>query len=103
MNRARQFIVLIVIAGVLVPIVCYAVIWRLTETVRTDLRAIRGQLEKVDEQPGAQELAHRAGNRNDRSNAYLDGLSETKPDAGRAYDAPKTGGIERMIVAAVDL
>jgi hypothetical protein len=56
-NRARQFIVLIVISGVLLPIVCYAVIWRFTETVRTDLRTMRAQLEKVEEQPGVKDPA----------------------------------------------
>jgi hypothetical protein len=57
MNNARQFIVLIIIAGILLPIVCYAVIWRFTETVRTDLRTIRKRLEKIEELPAAKDPA----------------------------------------------
>ena len=56
-NRAREFIVLIVIAGVLVPMVCYAIIWRFTQTVRTDLRVIRAQLEKTEDQPASKDPA----------------------------------------------
>lgn len=50
-SQARQFIVLALIAGVLLPLVCYAVIWRLTEAIRTDLQAIRRSLEKLTERP----------------------------------------------------
>jgi hypothetical protein len=55
--RAREFIVLILIAGVLLPIGCYAFVWRFTETVRADLRTMRKQLEKIEDQPGAKDLA----------------------------------------------
>jgi len=56
-NRAREFILLILIAGVLVPIGCYAVIWRFTETARTDLRAIRALLEKIADAPAVKDPA----------------------------------------------
>jgi len=52
-NQARQFIVLVLIAAVLLPLVCYAVIWRLTQAIRIDLQAVRRSLEKMTERPDA--------------------------------------------------
>jgi hypothetical protein len=51
-NQARQFIVLVLIACVLLPLVCYAVIWRLTQGIRDDLQAMRQNLEKFSQHTG---------------------------------------------------
>jgi hypothetical protein len=50
--EARQFVIMALIAGLLLPMVCFIVIWRLTSGLRTDLREIRAQLERGSE-PGA--------------------------------------------------
>ena len=50
-NQARQFIVLVLIAGILLPLVCFAVIWRLTQGIKSDVQAIRRSLEKLAERP----------------------------------------------------
>lgn len=56
-DEARQFIVLVLIAGVLLPIVCFAVIWRMTETVRIDLRTIRNHLDRLSEHAAANDAS----------------------------------------------
>lgn len=50
-NQARQFIVLVLIAAVLLPLVCYAVIWGMTQGMKTDLQTIRRSLDKLSERP----------------------------------------------------
>ncbi len=55
--QSRQYVVLVLIAGILLPMVCLAVIWRVAGTVGTDLRAIRTHLERIAERPQAQEPA----------------------------------------------
>jgi hypothetical protein len=57
-TRARQLIALVVVAGVVVPSICFALLWGLTRSVRADLRAMRAELESVadiSEQPLAKE------------------------------------------------
>jgi hypothetical protein len=54
-SRARQLAALVAAAGVLVPMICFALVWRLTQSVRADLRAIRTEVEAVAENPGAKE------------------------------------------------
>ena len=54
-SRARQLLVVVIIAGVLVPMICFALVWRLTQSMRADLRAIRTELESVAENPVAKE------------------------------------------------
>jgi hypothetical protein len=55
MERARQLAALAVVAGILIPTTCFALLWVLTKTARTDLRAMRAGLESVTESPAAKE------------------------------------------------
>jgi hypothetical protein len=59
-SRARQLLAIVIIAGVLVPMVCFALLWRLTQSTRADLRTIRTEFESVAENPVAKEpsIAH---------------------------------------------
>ncbi len=54
-GSARRFIVLVIIAGIVLPMVCFAAIWRFTALMRSDLRTIRTQLEWVEERSGAKD------------------------------------------------
>jgi hypothetical protein len=54
-SQAHMFIALAIIAGVVIPIVCFAIVWRMTQSVRLELRAIRGELERIAENPAAKE------------------------------------------------
>lgn len=56
-SQARQHIALVLLAGILLPLICFAVIWRLTGAIRMELRAIRSHLEKIAERPAAQDPA----------------------------------------------
>ena len=54
-SQARLFIALAIIAGVVIPLVCFAIVWTLTQSVRTELRAMRGELERIADNPAAKE------------------------------------------------
>lgn len=56
-GQARQLVVLALLSGILLPFVCMAVIWRLTETMRQDVRAIRTHLERISERPAAKDAS----------------------------------------------
>jgi len=56
-RRARQLIAIVMVTGVLIPMACLALLWRLTQSVRTDLRAMRAELETVAEDPAAKEAS----------------------------------------------
>jgi len=45
--RAHQMVAIAVVAGVIVPMICFALIWQLTADMRTDLRAMRHEVENV--------------------------------------------------------
>lgn len=53
--RARQLIALVIIAGVVVPAICFALLLGLTKSLRGDLRAMRTEMETVAENPLAKE------------------------------------------------
>jgi hypothetical protein len=54
-SQAHLFIALAIIAGVAIPIVCFAVLWWMTQSLRADLRVIRAELERIAESPAAKE------------------------------------------------
>jgi hypothetical protein len=54
-GSARRFAALVIIAGIVLPMACFAVIWRFTAAMRTDLRAIRTQIERLAESSGAKD------------------------------------------------
>ncbi len=56
-TRARQLIALVIVTGVLLPMICFALLWGLTKSARADLRAIRTELESVAENPAAKEAS----------------------------------------------
>jgi len=53
--RARQLAALAIIAGVLIPMTCFAMLWALTNSTRTDLRAMRAGAESIADSPAARE------------------------------------------------
>lgn len=55
--QARQYAILLLLAGILLPAVCLVVIWRLTGGIGTDLRAIRSHLERIAERPAGKDPA----------------------------------------------
>ena len=46
-TRAHEFVAVAIVAGVIVPMVCFALIWQLCADLRTDLRAMRAEVESV--------------------------------------------------------
>ena len=52
-SRARQLAAVVIVTGILIPMLCFAVLWWLTQAVRIDFRAIRDELENVKESPAA--------------------------------------------------
>jgi flagellar biosynthesis/type III secretory pathway M-ring protein FliF/YscJ len=56
-NRAHELVAVVVIAGVIVPMICFALIWQLSADVRADLRAMRTEVENVADLPIAKETA----------------------------------------------
>jgi len=54
-TRARQLIALVIVAGVVVPVICFALLWGLSKSVRADLRAMRTELESVADNPLAKQ------------------------------------------------
>ncbi len=76
--QAREFRVLILIAGLGVPIVCLALIWRLTGTAWTALHSMRDHLERISERPAARDAAMAADL--EAVGEALTGLGFPKPD-----------------------
>ncbi len=56
-SRARQLVAIVVITGIVVPMVCFALIWRLAGSIRGDLREIRATLEDLAENPAVGEAS----------------------------------------------
>jgi type VI protein secretion system component VasF len=54
-SRAHQLVVIVIVTGILIPMICFALLWRLTQSARADLRAMRAELESVKENPAATE------------------------------------------------
>jgi hypothetical protein len=54
-RRAHQMAALAIVAGILIPIPCFALLWRLTQGVRTGMRTMRNELEAIAENPAARE------------------------------------------------
>jgi hypothetical protein len=54
-SRARQLLVVVLITGVVVPMLCFALIWRLTQSIRAELRTIRTEVENVADAPSAKD------------------------------------------------
>lgn len=54
-SRARQLAAVVIVTGILIPMVCFVVLWWLTQPMRGDLRAIRDAIENVKETPMAAE------------------------------------------------
>jgi hypothetical protein len=59
-SRAHQLVAVVIVTGVVIPMICFALIWRLTQNTRADLRAMRAELESVRENPAPMEpsMAH---------------------------------------------
>jgi hypothetical protein len=56
-RRARQLVAIVIVTGVLIPLTCLALLWRMTQGVRVDLRAMRTELETIAENPAAKEAS----------------------------------------------
>jgi hypothetical protein len=56
-HRAHQLVAIVIVTGVLIPLICLAWLWMLTQRVRADLRAMRTELETVAETPTAREIS----------------------------------------------
>jgi Spy/CpxP family protein refolding chaperone len=56
-SRARQLIALVIVTGVIMPMICFALLWGLTKSARADLRAIRTELESVAENSAAKDAS----------------------------------------------
>jgi flagellar biosynthesis/type III secretory pathway M-ring protein FliF/YscJ len=56
-SRARQLLVVVAVAGVVFPLICFALIWRLTQSMRAELRTIRTEVENVADTPSAKDPA----------------------------------------------
>lgn len=56
-SRARLLLAIVIVAGILVPMICFALVWRLTQSARAELRAIRTELESIEENPVAKEAS----------------------------------------------
>lgn len=54
-SRARQLVAVVVVTGVVLPMICFAMVWGITGNMRTDLRAIRSGIERVEESRAAKE------------------------------------------------
>jgi hypothetical protein len=54
-RRAHQLAVLVAVAGIAIPMTCFALIWQLSGSMRKELRAIRSEVENVAEGSGAKE------------------------------------------------
>ncbi len=59
-GRAHQLVAIVVVAGILIPLTCFALLWRQTQSVRVDLRSMRTELETIAENSAAKEasIAH---------------------------------------------
>jgi len=56
-SRARQLVGVVIVTGVLIPMICFALIWWLSQSMRADLRVIRSELTNVEENPTAREAS----------------------------------------------
>jgi len=54
-SRARELVALLIFAGILVPMTCFAILWFLTKDARSEMRAMRTELETVADAPVAKE------------------------------------------------
>jgi hypothetical protein len=54
-SRARQLLVVVIAAGIVIPMICFALIWQLTQSIRAGLRTIRTEVENVADVPGAKD------------------------------------------------
>ena len=54
-SRARQMVAVVIVAGVVVPMICLAMVWTTTQSMRTDLRTIRSAIARVEENSAAKE------------------------------------------------
>ena len=54
-RRAHQLVAIVIVAGIAIPMTCFALIWQLTGGMRTELRAIRSEAENVADSPVATE------------------------------------------------
>jgi flagellar biosynthesis/type III secretory pathway M-ring protein FliF/YscJ len=50
-TRAHELVAVAIIAGVIVPLICFGLIWQLSADVRADLRAMRSELENAADLP----------------------------------------------------
>lgn len=59
-RRARQLVAIVIVVGILIPLTCFALLWRQTQSVRLDLRTMRTGLETIAENPAVKEasIAH---------------------------------------------
>jgi len=54
-TRVHELMAVAVVAGIIVPMICFALIWQLSADMRNELRAIRSELENVAESAAAKE------------------------------------------------
>lgn len=56
-SRARELIAVVVVAGIIVPMICFAMVWAITRSMRTDLRTMRSALERMEESSPAKDAS----------------------------------------------
>ena len=52
-TRAHELVALVIVTGIIIPLACLLILWRMTQSVRADLRAMRHELETVADDPAA--------------------------------------------------
>ena len=59
-SRAHQMIAVVIVAGIVVPMFGFVMLWTTSQSMRANLRTIRSAIEKMEENPGAKEssIAH---------------------------------------------
>ncbi len=56
-GRAHQLLAIVLVTGILIPMTCFALVWRLSQAMRADLRTIRNELDSLGDNPAARETS----------------------------------------------
>jgi hypothetical protein len=56
-RRARELVAIVIVAGLLIPMTCFALLWWMTRGVHADLRAMREELQSLEDNPAAKEAS----------------------------------------------
>ena len=54
-RHAREMAALIIVAGILIPMTCFGILWWMSRGVRSDLRAMREELQSLEDNPAVKE------------------------------------------------